>query len=211
MYSRDYEDETVEFEASGGLINSSLVMQDRQTDTYWSIMQGKAIAGRLEGHDLLELPVSEKMQWRDWRAKHPGTLVLSVEGKEDAPSAYQDYFVAPEGYRGQRAKDNRLPTKEPVFAFHHGELAYAVRQKDIEGGTVYELEDGAFALLVRTKGSSMFASTTAYLSERGFERSGGEWVEIGSGVPLSETEPLRGFDTFWYNFSLNNPDTRLLR
>ena len=76
MYSRDYEDVTVEFEASGGLINSSLVMQDRQTDTYWSMMKGKAISGELEGNDLVELPVSEKMQWRDWKVKHPDTLVL---------------------------------------------------------------------------------------------------------------------------------------
>ncbi len=211
MYSRDYEDVTVEFEASGGLINSSLVMQDRQTDTYWSMMKGKAIAGELEGNDLVELPVSEKLQWRDWKAKHPDTLVLSIQGREDARSSYRDYFVDPNGFRGQKAQDKRLLTKEPIFAFHHGAVAYAVRQKDIEGGAVYELEDGIYALLLRLRDASMFASTTAYLSKRGFEQIEGDWVAVGSEVPLSETEPLRGFDTFWYNFSLNNPDTKLLR
>ena len=97
MYSRDYEDVTVEFEASGGLINSSLVMQDRQTDTYWSMMKGEAIAGELEGNDLVELPVSEKMQWRDWKAKHADTLVLSVRGREDTRSSYRSYFADPKG------------------------------------------------------------------------------------------------------------------
>ena len=211
MYSRDYEDVTVEFEASGGLINSSLVMQDRQTDTYWSMMKGKAIAGELEGNDLVELPVSEKMQWRDWKAKHPDTLVLSVRGREDTRSSYRSYFADPKGFRGQKAQDKRMLTKEPIFAFHHGAVAYAVRQKDIEGGAVYELEDGIYALLLRPRDASMFASTTAYLSEHGFEQVEGEWAAIDTEVPLSETEPLRGFDTFWYNFSLNNPDTKVLR
>ena len=194
MYSRDYEDVTVEFEASGRLINSSLVMQDRQTDTYWSMVKGKAIAGELEGNDLVELPVSEKMQWRDWKAKHPDTLVLSVRGREDTRSSYRSYFADPKGFRGQKAQDKRMLTKEPIFAFHHGAVAYAVRQKDIEGGAVYELEDGIYALLLRPRDASTFASTTAYLSEHGFEQVEGEWAAIDTEVPLSETEPLRGFD-----------------
>ena len=102
-------------------------------------------------------------------------------------------------------------TKEPIFAFHHGAVAYAVRQKDIEGGAVYELGHGIYALLLRPRKASMFASTTAYLSERGFEQIEGEWVAVGSEFPLSETEPLRGFDTFWYNFSVNNRNTKLFR
>ena len=42
-------------EASGGLVNASLVMQDQQTDT-WSIMEGEAIAGELNGENSRSFP-----------------------------------------------------------------------------------------------------------------------------------------------------------
>ena len=79
MYSRDYRGRTVNFEVSGGLVNASLVMQDEQTDTYWSIMEGEAVAGELSGEKLVELPIGEKIQWRHWKERHPDTLVLSVQ------------------------------------------------------------------------------------------------------------------------------------
>ena len=217
MYSREYGDRKLNFEASGGLVNSSLVMQDQETDTYWSIMEGEAVAGELRGQKLVELPVSEKMQWRQWRKKHPDTLVLSVDGREYGPDPYARYFRDPKGFGGQEAKDDRLPTKEPIFAFHYGDAAYAVRQKDIENGKVFELEDGSSLLLYRRHGSSMFQSTYAFVSKAGFERRDGGWYEKASSSvfdPESGAFPgvarLAGFDTFWYNFSLNNPDATVL-
>ncbi len=50
MYSRDYEGKTLKFEPSGGLVNGALILQDKETDTYWSIMEGKAIEGKLSGN-----------------------------------------------------------------------------------------------------------------------------------------------------------------
>ena len=217
MYSRDYQGRTVTFEASGGLVNASLIMQDEQTDTYWSIMEGKAVAGELSGEKLVELPVSEKIQWRHWREKHPDTLVLSVRGLEDGPDDYRDYFGSSRGFGGAEAKDDRLETKTPVFAFHRGTASYAVVQSSLEDGKVFLLEDGASVFLYRRKGSSMFHSTVAFVSSSGFERQDRVWVENGSRARFDETsgefsgvESLGGFDTFWYNFSLNNPETLLL-
>ena len=217
MYSRDYRGRTVNFEASGGLVNASLVIQDEQTDTYWSIMKGEAVAGELSGEQLVELPVGEKIQWRHWKERHPDTLVLSVNGREDGPDGYRDYFRDSRGFGGASAKDDRLETKTPVFAFHRGTESYAVTQKSIEDGTVFVLEDGASVFLYRRKGSSMFHSTHAFISTSGFEQQNGVWVEKGSGARFDKTsgefsgvESLGGFDTFWYNFSLSNPETLLL-
>ena len=217
MYSRDYRGRTLNFEASGGLVNASLVMQDEQTDTYWSIMEGEAVAGELNGEKLVELPVSEKIQWRHWKERHPDTLVLSVNGREDGPDEYRDYFRDSRGFGGASAKDDRLETKTPVFAFHRGTESYAVTQKSIEDGTVFVLEDGASVFLYRRKGSSIIESTHAFISTSGFEQQNGVWVEKGSGARFDKTsgefsgvESLGGFDTFWYNFSLNNPETLLL-
>ena len=217
MYGREYGGRVVEFEASGGLVNSSLVMQDRQTDTYWSIMEGEAVAGELEGQVLEELNVGEKIQWRHWRARHPETLVLSVEGREDAGDAYRSYFREELGYRGQTATDSRLETKASIYAFHYAGKAYAVPQSRIETGRSYRLPDGSAVFLYREAGASMHRSTSAFISSAGFVLEDGVWRESGSGARFdAETRrfpgvtPLGGFDTFWYNFSLNNPETTLL-
>ena len=217
MYGRDYRGKTVRFEASGGLKNASLVMQDKETDSYWSIMEGVAVAGELEGQELTELPVGEKLQWRVWKQRHPDTLVLSVGGKEDGPNSYRNYFTEPEGFRGAKAKDTRLATKEPIYAFQRAGISYAVAQRAVENGAVFELADGSSVFLYRRKGASMFQSTDAYVSERGFEEIGGVWTEKQTGAQFDPklggfpgVEALAGFDTFWYNFSLNNPDTQLL-
>jgi hypothetical protein len=211
----------VNFEASGGLWNSSLVMQDRETDTYWSIMSGEAIAGKLVGTELIELPVSQKVQWKDWLRLHPDTLVLSVNGREDITvNPYQEYFDGSRGFRGARAEDKRLKTMEPVYAFHLGTSSYAVRSDDIREGRVFTLTDGSQVFLYRPKKSDIFQSTAAFVSKNGFEKRNGLWTAIESGARFDEealvfvggaVERLRGFDTFWYTWSLVHPETTLLK
>ena len=71
MYDRKVGGKELNFEASGGLLDASLVMRDRETDSWWSIMTADAIGGDLRKTELVELPVGEKMQWKDWLARHP--------------------------------------------------------------------------------------------------------------------------------------------
>ncbi len=61
-------------------MKASLVMRDRETDSWWSIMTSSAIGGALQGTELDELPIGEKTTWADWRRRYPATLVLSVDG-----------------------------------------------------------------------------------------------------------------------------------
>lgn len=219
MYSREYGDRVLSFEASGGLWNSSLVMQDKETDTYWSIMSGTAIGGEMSGTELTELPVSEKARWDEWRERHPDTLVLSVRGNEHAPDAYRGYWEDPRGFRGQEAEDDRLDTKEPIYAFELGGAAHAVPMSAVEGGGAFHLDAGPHVFLYREPGAELFESTAAYLSPAGFERRDGTWVETGTGARFDtetrrftggDVEPLVGFDTFWYTWSLTHEDPVIL-
>ncbi len=222
MYDREYNGKTINFEASGGLIHSSLVMQDKETDSYWAIMSGEAIAGEFKGTRLRELPVGEKAAWKDWLAKHPDTEILSVNGREQGVDHYERYFKASDGFRGSHARDKRLKTKEPIFAFHYDGRSYAVQHSDFENGKVYNMGD-ARLFLHRRAGSEMFVSTTALLSSTGgFSQAEDIWThdetgctfDVASGLFQREkescTQALTGFDTFWYNWSLANPDTELL-
>ena len=219
MYDRDYAGKTLDFEASGGLTNVSLVMQDRQTDTYWSLMKGEAVAGELSGQKLVELPYGQKMTWKEWRTLYPDTLVLSVQGREEGRDGYAQYFESSRGYRDIKAEDKRLKTKESIYAFHHEGTPYAVRAKGLKNGWSSAVEGGTSIFLYRRKGAEVVESTAAFQSEAGFEKRGKDWFEKGTGArfdPESGTfeggtvETLSGFDTFWYNWSLNNPETELL-
>ncbi len=100
MYGRRYDGKDLRFEASGGLMHAALVMRDKETDSYWSIMTGDAIAGDLKGTPLEEWPLGEKAQWGDWSARHPDTLVLSVNGEFAVPfSSFEDGAVFRAGGR----------------------------------------------------------------------------------------------------------------
>ncbi len=223
MYGREYQGEIFTFEPSGGLINASLVMQDFETDSYWSIMANQAVSGIKKGQKLTELPVGEKLQWQDWVKKYPETLVLSVNGLEDAAFGYASYFNSSRGFRGLNASDERLSDKEPIFAFNFNNQNYAVANEIIEGGKGFDL-GGKKIFLYRPEGAALFYSTIAYKTEgSGFEFVNNHWIDVDSKCefdPDTHTfvsgdgsrcpQKLNGFDTFWYTWSLTNPDTKLL-
>ncbi len=204
-------------------MNASLVMQDFETDSYWAIMRGESIAGEFKGTKLKELPLGKKAMWKDWVKEYPKTLVLSVNGQQDGRDGYQRYFSSPEGFRGSVATDTRLRTKEPIFAFHWQEQSFAVPHSVVEGGKAFDLGEMKL-FLYRPKGSAIFHSTTVYQSTKtGFKNVNGVWTHEESDCKFdSKTErfeekvgifPKRfeGFDTFWYNWSLNNPETKLMQ
>lgn len=96
------------------LWRDSLVMYDRATRSLWSQVNGKAVAGPMEGKRLDELP-SEQTTWGEWKRRYPDTLVLvkpSLSG-----SQYEQYFDDPRmiGVRGSRNPDSRLPGKELIL------------------------------------------------------------------------------------------------
>ncbi len=221
MYGREYGGKVLNFEASGGLVHAALVMQDKETDSYWSIMRGASISGDLKGTRLEELPIGTKTQWKAWVARHPDTLVLSVDGVEhDETNQYDDYFSSDEGFLGLSSADDRLPTKEPIYSFQYAGKAYAVPHSEIKKGTAFALGERQ-VFLYRPRGAAMFYSSLAFVaSGDGFEKRKGAWRAAASGAKFdaksgifegAEVERLDGFDTFWYNWSLMHPETEILR
>jgi hypothetical protein len=221
VYGRKYRDKELRFEPSGGLMHSSLVMQDKETDSYWSIMTGDSLAGELKGTPLEELPVGVKAQWKDWFAAHPDTLVLSVEGREhEDVNPYDNYFSSAEGFRGMTATDDRLPTKTPIYAFQLDGDPYAVPFSSFEDGGTFKVGERT-VFLYRPKGAVLFHSSVAYVTSGVVRRSEGSWrtqggavfdIDSGSftGEGAGSVDRLDGFDTFWFNWSLTHPATRVL-
>lgn len=198
-------------------------MQDQETDTYWSIMNGEAIGGKMRGTKLAELPVGEKMQWRDWYKKHPETVVLSVDGEEDVEkNHYDNYFNSGDGFRKLQAQDKRLKTKEPIFAFQFKDRKIAIPHAAFFGGKIFDLGDASL-FLFRQKSDAIFASTRAFLTDKNsLKQIDGLWMDSKTGCRFDRNtgkftgatnncpQTFNGFDTFWYTWSLINKDTEVL-
>jgi hypothetical protein len=73
-----FERGSVEFGVSGRLLNSNLVMYDREGESQWPQMLGTAIDGPLEAASLREFPVHWST-WSDWRDTYPDSTVLTEE------------------------------------------------------------------------------------------------------------------------------------
>ena len=210
MYGRAYGDRELNFEASGALWQASLVMRDRETDSWWSIMTSEAIGGELEGADLLELPYGEKTTWGEWRARHPASLVLSVEGREhEEHSPYEEYFANDRTFRDLEVADRRLEPKQPIFAFFLDGEPHAVPHSAVGGRRLFEAGE-ARLLLFRQPGAGLFASTRAWRVPAG----AGETVDslpADDELGAAGFEPLGGIDTFWYNWVAVNEESQILR
>lgn len=197
-------------------MDASLVMRDRETDSWWSIMTSDAIGGKMEGADLVELPYGEKSTWKDWVARYPDTRVLSVGGVEHIErNPYDNYFSSDETFRDLKITDHRLEPKEAIFTFWVGDQPWAVPHAAYEGGRLFEVEglDGKLVLLYRTPGASLFESTKAYLvaAEQAAGADAAELVARAKTTASDGIETFTGFDTFWYSWIAVNEGSKLLQ
>ena len=77
-YDRRVGERILDFGTSGALLNSSLVMYDRQTESLWSHYTGQAVVGHLTGIQLDLIPV-QTVSFERFLASHPGGQVLSLD------------------------------------------------------------------------------------------------------------------------------------
>jgi hypothetical protein len=65
------------FGVSGLLYNSDVLLYDRNTESLWSQLLGRAVSGRLKGTELPQIPAFHT-SWQEWRHRHPDTLVMGL-------------------------------------------------------------------------------------------------------------------------------------
>ena len=124
MYSREVAGQVLDFGVSGKLIMNVLVMYDRQTNSLWSQLLGKAVEGKMVGQELEFLP-SWQTTWQDWKTRYPDTQVL-VKGYRGLRDPYLSYYASGQaGVIGETIRDNRLDTKEFVIGVALGDQAIA--------------------------------------------------------------------------------------
>ena len=88
------------FGVSGLLYNSDVLLYDRETESLWSQILGKAVSGRFMGTPLRPIPL-EHTTWHDWQQRYPDTLVLSTNtgfGRDYNRNPYAGYEKSRELY-----------------------------------------------------------------------------------------------------------------
>ena len=114
-YDRALDGRVLTFEVHRGVYKNGLLLRDKQTQSMWSQMDGKAIMGPLQGRTLTRIP-TVRTSWSDWEALHPATRVLS-------PPSERVYGIHPYGdYRDSdailfpyRYRDSSLGAKDLVL------------------------------------------------------------------------------------------------
>jgi len=92
-------------------------MYDRKTDTYWDQINGRAIIGEMTGQRLERIPL-DTLQWKDWKAKHPHTEVLSTETgffRNYNRQPYGDYDTSTSLFFPVENTDERMHPKTVVY------------------------------------------------------------------------------------------------
>ena len=134
VYARNLGGKTFTFQVSGRLWRNSLVMQDRESDTWWSQVTGRAIHGKNRGAQLVKLE-SVQTTWGEWFAAHPDTTVLA-KTEQVTSSHYQQYFDNPERMGLFRAQwlTEKMPGKTLVYGAAVGPHAVAVTEEALDRG-----------------------------------------------------------------------------
>lgn len=141
-FDRRVGDRLLTFGTSGSLYRSDLVMYDRQTESLWSQIEGRAIAGMLAGTKLDRVPV-QTLTWAQWRAANPGGWVLSRhtgaarDYGRNPYGGYDDLGSSPFLFNGPI--DPRLPAMQRVAGLGEGNSAVAVALPRLVKAGVAEL------------------------------------------------------------------------
>jgi len=139
VFDRAVGGRVLDWGVSGLLYKSDVLMYDRQTESLWSQLKMRAVAGKLKGTPLRLLP-TEHLTWAAWRGRYPQGKVLSTD-----TGFKRRYQTMP--YRGYEQREavmfpvgpirDDLPNKEWVVGLLTGSGPWAVPLKRAGSGPVF--------------------------------------------------------------------------
>ena len=237
-FDRRLPDGTVlDFGTTGNLLNSDLVMYDRQTRSWWQQFTGAAIVGEKTGTVLEVLP-SQIIGWSTFKERHPQGEVLSrntghVRNYGRNPYAGYD-SIGNNPFLFDGDLDGRLPAVERVVAIEVDgtDVAYSftllselqVVNDSVQGipltvfwqsGTrstfgASDQDTGSTAVYLRELDGEVLSFQAV---EGGFrdEQTGSLWNLFGEAVEGSlagsQLEQVVSAEHFWFAWSVFKPDT----
>jgi hypothetical protein len=185
VFDRRVDGQVRRFGVSGLLYRSDLLMFDRETESLWSQISGRAETGPSMGVRL-RLQRSRMMRWEQWKQLHPETTILSQEtgySRDYGRSPYGDYasskrifFPVP--------RDARFHPKTPTLGLRIADgvaRAYPAPEVRRAGGRVEESFQG-HRVVIRLEGEAQHFAVEA-------------------------PEPIEVIEGFWFAWAAFHPET----
>ena len=223
-----------ELGTSGFLYRSNKLMYDHATHSMWSTLTGMPVVGALVGKGIeLKSLYLVTTTWKEWRQRHPGTQVLSLETGHQRNysegAAYRDYFATDKLMFTVPALDPRLPNKAEVLALRFGQAGgqaggqpLAVAVDFLASRPVYQGRIGAIEFVVLTDASganrvyeSQGTSFTHWDQLALARDSGGTHWKVDEAALTSSTgttlKRLAAHRAFWFGWHAAFPNTALIK
>jgi thiol-disulfide isomerase/thioredoxin len=214
-----------------GVYNGTIVLQDRDTGTFFSPFGGRGLEGPLVGRQLERLPLFFT-HWDEWVARHPTTDVVyalpSQRGGHGAWYTPGKWGIVSEMGETLVDLDPRLPENALVYGVESGKgKAYPLAEVRARGGVVNDAVGPAPVVIV-AGGSLDAAGFERRLDDRVLtfhpskepafamedEETGSRWSVEGDARegPLrgKRLAPLDGYSVEWHVWSAYHPRAALL-
>lgn len=133
VFNRKVDGETLEFGVSGLLYNNNLVMYDRTYSGLWPQLLMEAATGKFSSRSLEVIP-SLVTTWREWRTRHPASVVLSEDTgyrRNYGMNPYRKYQAGSEVMFPMKGFDRRLPPKSRIIGIRVNGAAKAYPLENI--------------------------------------------------------------------------------
>ena len=230
LYRTTHQGVAHEMGTSGFLYRSNKLMYDQATQSLWNTIWGRPVIGPLVGKEIeLEPGAVVTTTWGEWRRRHPGTKVLSLDTGHrrdySEGAAYRDYFATDDLMFNVPELDRRLKNKAEVLTLAPtgpDVVPLAIAADFLAAHPVHHDRHGGREIVVLTDRSGanrVYATDGLRFTE--WDRDRGLVDAAGDRWRLSEGE-LRAADgrrlprlpaqrAFWFGWYAAYPDTRLTR
>jgi hypothetical protein len=153
VYARRVGQQLLTFGVSGMLFRDGLVMYDRETDTLWTHVDGRAVRGKLSGQ-VLEIVPSIHATWKEWKTLYPQSVILKKQGEFRTP--YHQYNRDNRmGILGRRLRDERVRGKERIVGVRSADGATAFVEKDVRAAKLVEAQVGSLPVVLVAPGKDL--------------------------------------------------------
>lgn len=185
-YSVKFMGNTTTFGTSGRLLNSNLVMYDRETQSHWPQIFGQAVDGKWKGVELETFPLLTTT-WGKVKEVYPNATVLSTKTgtyRDYNDDPYQTYLARGRIQFPVSQRDSRLDIHTKVVGIKYNNETLAIVKDHIR-----EQKSVSFEL----DGTTITAT----------------YDEALDAVRLLEPDATY-FEVYWFSWYAYYPETRLL-
>ena len=216
------------FGVSGNLLNSNLVMYDRDSDSFWPQILGEAINGAHEGEQLQKVQLFFTT-WNKWYAQHPDTQVLSENTGHIRNYGYDPYgsytssntyYQTGSPFFPVMTSSDVLSDKTVVYGISEQGSHLGIEKDLLQNNRVLNLNFSNHRIVAfyddhldtaRIYKSSLFGQDYAfdYVNGSYIDLNTNTTSSIDGSLTIGTLEPIVYFDVMWFSWYAFHPDTTL--